>query len=88
MVQLSFLLESSFIALTSIFVGTGARPRRRLQRDERFEAHSELGQPALRPALGNARHHLLAVYLVALLTTFIPALGASRIYPAEAFRYQ
>jgi ABC-type antimicrobial peptide transport system permease subunit len=29
-----------------------------------------------------------AVYLVALLTTFIPALRASRIYPAEALRYQ
>jgi ABC-type lipoprotein release transport system permease subunit len=28
------------------------------------------------------------VYLVALLTTFIPALRASRIYPAEALRYQ
>jgi hypothetical protein len=30
----------------------------------------------------------LAVYLVALLTTFIPALRASRIYPAQALRYQ
>jgi ABC-type antimicrobial peptide transport system permease subunit len=30
----------------------------------------------------------LAVYLVAMLTTFVPALRASRIYPAEALRYQ
>ena len=30
----------------------------------------------------------LAVYLVALATTFAPALRASRIYPAEALRYQ
>jgi ABC-type antimicrobial peptide transport system permease subunit len=29
-----------------------------------------------------------AVYLIALLTTFIPALRASRIYPAQALRYQ
>jgi ABC-type antimicrobial peptide transport system permease subunit len=30
----------------------------------------------------------LAVYLVALATTFAPALRASRVYPAEALRYQ
>ena len=30
----------------------------------------------------------LAVYLVALATTFLPARRASRIYPAEALRYQ
>jgi ABC-type lipoprotein release transport system permease subunit len=28
------------------------------------------------------------VYAVALLTTFAPAVRASRIYPAEALRYQ
>jgi ABC-type lipoprotein release transport system permease subunit len=30
----------------------------------------------------------LVVYLVALLTTLAPALRASRVYPAEALRYQ
>ncbi len=30
----------------------------------------------------------LAVYLVALATTFTPALRASRVYPAEALHYQ
>jgi ABC-type lipoprotein release transport system permease subunit len=30
----------------------------------------------------------LFVYLVALATTFAPAVRASRIYPAEALRYQ
>jgi ABC-type lipoprotein release transport system permease subunit len=30
----------------------------------------------------------LAVYLTALATTFAPALRASRVYPAEALRYQ
>jgi putative ABC transport system permease protein len=28
------------------------------------------------------------VYAVALATTFVPALRASRVYPAEALRYQ
>ena len=30
----------------------------------------------------------LAVYLTALATTFVPAVRASRVYPAEALRYQ
>jgi ABC-type antimicrobial peptide transport system permease subunit len=30
----------------------------------------------------------LVVYLVALLTTLAPAVRASRVYPAEALRYQ
>jgi putative ABC transport system permease protein len=30
----------------------------------------------------------LAVYLVALATTLVPALRASRIYPAQALRYE
>ena len=30
----------------------------------------------------------LVVYAVALATTFLPALRASRVYPAEALRYQ
>ena len=34
MVQASLLLESSFIALTAIIVGTGPRPHRRLQRHQ------------------------------------------------------
>ena len=30
----------------------------------------------------------LAVYVVALATTLVPAVRAARIYPAEALRYQ
>ena len=42
MVQASFLLESSFVALTAIVVGTRARPRRRIQRHRRHPAPAEL----------------------------------------------
>jgi len=88
MVQLSFLLESSFIALTSIFVGTGlglavgysvVSDSRRTRSWE----HMAFSVPWLTLAV-----IFLAVYLVALATTWAPAMRASRVYPAEALRYQ
>ena len=88
MVQLAFLLESSFIALTSILVGAGLGiivgrnvivDARRLPSWE----HMSLQIPWLTLGL-----IFLAVYVVALLTTWAPALRASRVYPAEALRYQ
>ena len=88
MVQLSFLLESSFIALTSIFVGTGLGLA---------VAYSVVSDSRRTPSWENMAFVVpwgtlgvifLAVYLVALATTFVPALRASRIYPAEALRYQ
>jgi putative ABC transport system permease protein len=88
MVQLAFLLESSFVALTSIVVGAGLGivvgrnvivDARRLPSWE----HMSLQIPWLMLGL-----IFLAVYVVALLTTWAPALRASRVYPAEALRYQ
>jgi putative ABC transport system permease protein len=88
MVQLSFLLESSFIALTSIFVGTGLGLA---------VAYSVVSDSRRTPSWANMAFVVpwgtlgvifLAVYVVALATTFVPALRASRIYPAEALRYQ
>jgi putative ABC transport system permease protein len=88
MVQLSFLLESSFIALTSIFVGTGLGLA---------VAYSVVSDSRRTPSWANMAFVVpwgtlgvifLAVYLVALATTFVPALRASRVYPAEALRYQ
>jgi putative ABC transport system permease protein len=88
MVQLAFLLESSFVALTSIVVGAGLGivvgrnvivDSRRLPSWE----HMSLEIPWLTLGL-----IFLAVYVVALLTTWAPALRASRVYPAEALRYQ
>jgi putative ABC transport system permease protein len=88
MVQLSFLLESSFIALTSIFVGTGlglAVAFNVINDSRRTPSWENMSFVVPWGTLGII---FLAVYLVALLTTFIPALRASRIYPAEALRYQ
>jgi putative ABC transport system permease protein len=88
MVQLSFLLESSFVALTSITVGTVLGL---------VVAHNVISDSQSTPSWQNLSFDVpwtnlviifLAVYLVALATTFAPALRASRIYPAEALRYQ
>jgi putative ABC transport system permease protein len=88
MVQLSFLIESSFIALTSILVGTG------LGLAVAFSVINDLRQTPSWENMsfvvpwGSLGIIFLVVYLVALATTFAPALRASRVYPAEALRYQ
>jgi putative ABC transport system permease protein len=88
MVQATFLLESSFVALTSIVVGTGLglllawNIIRDTQRQPSWE-NLTLVVPWV-----NLGVIFLVVYAVALAATLAPALRASRIRPAEALRYQ
>jgi putative ABC transport system permease protein len=88
MVQLSFLIESSFIALTAIAVGTGLGLA---------VAYNVVDEYARQPSMENLSLHVpwltlavifLAVYAVAMLTTLAPARRASRVFPAQALRYQ
>jgi putative ABC transport system permease protein len=88
MVQACFLLESSFIALTSIVVGTGLGV---------VVGHNIVSDSRRTPSWAGMSFEVpwatfaivfLVVYAVALLTTLLPALRASRVYPAEALRYQ
>jgi putative ABC transport system permease protein len=88
MVQLAFLLESSFVALTSIAVGTLLGL---------VVAHNVISDSQSTPSWQNLSFDVpwvnlgiifAAVYLVALATTWVPAVRASRVYPAEALRYQ
>lgn len=88
MVQLSFLLESSFIALTAIVVGSGLGLA---------VAYNVVDEYARQPSMENLGLHVpwltlaaifVAVYAVAMLTTLAPARRASRVFPAEALRYQ
>jgi putative ABC transport system permease protein len=88
MIQLSFLLESSFIAVTAIVVGTllGIAV-----------AYNVINDAADAPGYENLSLQVpwltlagifLAVYAIAMATTFAPARRASHVYPAEALRYQ
>ena len=87
MVALSFLLESSFIALTGILVGslTGALIGQTLVGAAYSTVMGEQVWVIPWPAILAI---VTAAYLFSLLTTILPALQASRIYPAEALRYE
>ena len=86
MVQLSFLGESSFIALLGIALGlgfgliTGINVVSDIRTDEpNLPLVIPWGQLAL---IG------VAAYLFSLLTTYLPSRQAARIAPAEALRYE
>ena len=89
MVQLSFLLESSFIALTAIAVGTALGL---------VIAYNVIQDSADKPSWQGNLHFaapwlpfavvFVTVYAAALLTTLAPAARAARVQPAEALRYE
>jgi putative ABC transport system permease protein len=88
MVQASFLLESSFIALNSILVGTllGLAVAYNMIYDAQHQpswSNMTFSPPWL--MLGII---FLLVYAIALATSYASARRASRVYPAEALRYQ
>ncbi len=87
-VQACFLLESSFVALTAIVIGTGlgiAVGYSVISDTRRSPSWS--GMPFVVPWLTLAVIFAV-VYGVAMLTTLLPARRASRVYPAEALHYQ
>ena len=87
MIALSFLLESSFIALTGIAVGASVGV---LLGDALvLGSYDNLsgGRPFPIP-WGQIGVTVLIAYVFSLLTTILPALQASRIYPADALRYE
>jgi putative ABC transport system permease protein len=88
MIQVSFLIESSFIALTAIVVGTALALI--ISNNIVNDVASQASWRDLRLAVPwlNLAIIFSAVYAAALLATLAPALRASRIYPAEALRYE
>ena len=88
MVQLSFLLESSFIALTAIVVGTGLGLVVAFNVVDDYSRLPSMENLSLNVPWLTLAIIFLAVYVIAMLTTLAPARRASRIFPAEALRYQ
>jgi putative ABC transport system permease protein len=88
MVEMSFLLESSFIALTSIFVGTllGLLLAWNIIDDTRRQPSWD--NLTLVVPWANLLAIFLLVYAVAMVATIAPARRAARVRPAEALRYE
>ena len=86
MVLTSFLMESSFIALLGILLGVG------LGSLLSYNLVNAIGEdiPGLSFTVPWMQIGIIVAiaYAFSLLTTFLPARQASRIYPAEALRYE
>ncbi len=87
-VQIGFLIESSMIAVAGIVVGTvlGLILAYNIIDDTRSQASwasIDFAVPWLNLAL-----IYVVVLTAALLTAFLPARQASRVYPAQALRYE
>lgn len=86
MVATSFLLESSFIAMLGILIGVALG----LILSYNLIQYERRDTPSLNfdvPWLAIAGIVALS-YIASLITTVLPARSASRIYPAEALRYE
>ena len=86
MVQLSFLLESSFIALLGIVLGVALGAVLSIQIIDSMRDYF----PAITYHVPwvNIVVVVIIAYGASLLTTYLPARQASKIYPAEALRFE
>ncbi|MGB2773193.1 MAG: FtsX-like permease family protein, partial [Anaerolineae bacterium] len=87
MVALSFVLETSFIALVGIGLGTGTGIVMGQAIIGQLFSVITAGRTLAVP-WGQIGIIVLGAYLFSLLTTILPAIQASRIYPADALRYE
>jgi putative ABC transport system permease protein len=88
MIRRTLLIETSFVALSAIVVGAGLGL---------ITAYNVISDSARQTNYANVHFFVpwlpligvfVAVYAAALATTLAPAIRASRVYPAEALRYQ
>src|SRR5918994_1026792 len=88
MIQVSFLIESSFIALTAIIGGTLLALIIAVNIIDDVGSQSSWNDLAIVVPWVNLAIIFGTVYAAALLATLGPAVRASRVYPAEALRYE
>ena len=86
MIQLSFLMESSFVALLGVGIGVGLGFV--ISNNLVNEIQSELEGMRFAVPWIQIIGIVVVTYIFAMLTTYFPAREASRIMPAEALRYE
>ncbi len=88
MIQLSFLIESSFVAVLGIVIGTVLGLV--LSYNAVLDIRDEEGLDTIRYAIPWIQMIVIlgVTYFFSLLATYIPARQASKVYPAEALRYE
>jgi len=84
MIQLSFLMELSFIALLGIGIGVA------LGIALSYQLIPDMDIEGMRTVIPWGRISAIVgiAYVASLLTTYLPARQAARVYPAEALRYE
>jgi putative ABC transport system permease protein len=85
LVQRSFLMESSFIAILGLLIGAGVGI---WQSYTFFVTNQTFGAVDFHVPVVEIVLILAGSYLATLLTTFLPSRAASRVAPAEALRYE
>jgi putative ABC transport system permease protein len=91
LVQRSFLMESSLIAIVGLIIGTTVGvwwAYRLLITDRVAEFYAFGGKALFHVPIVEIAGILVLAYLATLLTTYLPARAASRIAPAQALRYE
>ena len=88
MVALSFLLESSFVSVLGSIIGLGLGLLLSYNAVSSIRAEAGIDGITFSVPWLQLGLILTLTYAFSLLTTFIPARQASRIYPAEALRYE
>ena len=88
MIALSFLLESSFVSVLGSIIGLGLGLLLSYNAVNSIRAEAGIEGISFSVPWLQLGFILALTYGFSLLTTFIPARQASRIYPAEALRYE
>jgi putative ABC transport system permease protein len=91
LVQRSFLMESSLIAIVGLTIGTAVGvwwAYRLLITDGVANFYAFGGKALFHVPIVEIAGILVLAYLATLLTTYLPARAASRIAPAQALRYE